>query len=1035
MKILRITIIMLFLVMSAGAVCAADNLSGDIAGDDNSHVLNAVQDDIYSAGEPKTFTDLKNDVSNSSGVFDVMDDYKFNNGTDDASEPIYIEKNNFIINGNGHTIDAGNQSAIFGINAVNVTINNLTLINANSNRGSALIIYSGYSLTTNNVNFINNTADTGVIFVGGNYTSNSDRFKDSSSANFGTIYLVDGKSTFNDAVMTSSKILDWGFIYTENDRVEIYISNSTFANATSKYSTAVRGFKKTVIRNSKFINLHSQITAGAIALKEMVLAEIVDCTFVNVTSKRNAGAIFADANEENSSAVFVVDSNFIDCYSGFGGAILQLKGNLTVNRCNFTNNSALFDGGAIYVSYVTIVVANSSFKQNHAQYDGDRGSYAGAIYGDASGLNVWESSFINNSAQYGGAIYSYDSGYDIDKCNFADNVNLYGDLDDIYTMFDWPDPTLKNNTYSSEYSYNTNKTRYASIVDTSGMKLTLLNNSIDVSKVPSKFDLRDWGWSTPVRDQGRMGSCWAFGTSAAMESAILRFLGIGMDISESNLRDLSLQYSQYGTIKTLEGSSVFSAVHYALSWFGVISSEYDVYDQLGKISPIFAANGSVHFQDVVYLPTISNETGIDLIKKAILKYGALTVNYHAAQSAPYLNVKTSAQYINESFVGDHSVSLIGWDDSYSASNFLITPPGDGAWIIKNSWGTDYGDKGYYYISYYDKTFATSMKPMAFILENTVEYNKNYQYDIGGKASEIVNSTEAINSYVAVADDLIAGVGTYFNETGVEYLVEIYVNDVLRLSQSGLSPFAGFHTIKLDSYVPIEQGDKFDVYIKSNWVPALINSRQKYMNGTSKAKIDGKWIDISSEESICSIKAYTVADDTKIINNKDISVDYSGGKYFSVKVVTGNGHAVGIGEKVTFTINKKTTTVTTDKNGIAKIKIVDVPKKYTITTKYKGKTYTNKVTVKQVLTASKVNVKKTAKSFTLKAKLKVNGKLVKGKVITFKFNGKTYKVKTNAKGIAQKKLNKNVIKKLKKGKTYAVKVTYLKDTIKTTVKVK
>ena len=83
----------------------------------------------------------------------------------------------------------------------------------------------------------------------------------------------------------------------------------------------------------------------------------------------------------------------------------------------------------------------------------------------------------------------------------------------------------------------------------------------------------------------------------------------------------------------------------------------------------------------------------------------------------------------------------------------------------------------------------------------------------------------------------------------------------------------------------------------------------------------------------------------------------------------------------------------------------------------------------------MNVKKTANSFTLKAKLKVNGKLVKGKVITFKFKGKTYKVKTNAKGIAQKKLNKNVIKKLKKGKTYAVKVTYLKDTIKTAVKVK
>ena len=101
----------------------------------------------------------------------------------------------------------------------------------------------------------------------------------------------------------------------------------------------------------------------------------------------------------------------------------------------------------------------------------------------------------------------------------------------------------------------------------------------------------------------------------------------------------------------------------------------------------------------------------------------------------------------------------------------------------------------------------------------------------------------------------------------------------------------------------------------------------------------------------------------------------------------------------------------------------------------GKTYKNTVTVKHVLKTSKVTVKKTAKKFTLKATLKINGKLVKGKVIKFKLNGKTYKVKTNKKGIAQKTLTKNIIKNLKKSKTYTVKVTYLKDTIKTTVKVK
>ena len=196
------------------------------------------------------------------------------------------------------------------------------------------------------------------------------------------------------------------------------------------------------------------------------------------------------------------------------------------------------------------------------------------------------------------------------------------------------------------------------------------------------------------------------------------------------------------------------------------------------------------------------------------------------------------------------------------------------------------------------------------------------------------------------------------------------------------------------------------------------------------------------------KVYTVADDTRIIDNNDITVDYDGESYFSMKVVTADGRSVGAGEIVKFTINGKTTTVKTDNDEIARIKITELPGKYTLTTSYNDKIYQNTVTVKPVptankatikkisLTASKVTIKKkTAKKLVLKAKLKINGKAVKGKKITFKFNGKTYKVKTNAKGIAQKILKKKVIKKLKKGKTYTVKVTYLKYTIKSSVKVK
>ena len=385
-----------------------------------------------------------------------------------------------------------------------------------------------------------------------------------------------------------------------------------------------------------------------------------------------------------------------------------------------------------------------------------------------------------------------------------------------------------------------------------------------------------------------------------------------------------------------------------------------------------------------------------------------------------------------------------------------------------------------------------------------------------------------NQFEALDDDLIAAVGTYFNQSGINYTVEIYVNDVLKLTQEGVSPYYGYHTIKLDDYIPIKEGDIFKAVITSNCIPRmeLKDSRAHYTEDISFVSFNGQsWQDAYKLGYIACLKVYTVADDSRLINNENITVDYGSGSYFSVKVVTAEGHAVGAGAAVNFTINGKTTatftdsdgmakvaindvpgtydvttlyngqtyknsvavklnpstckitenkdikvdydggkyfsvkivsadgkvaasgvsvkftingkskTVQTDANGIAKIKITDVPKKYTMTTTYNGKSVKNAVTLKQVLKAKKVTVKKSAKKFTLKATLKINGKKVKGKKITFKLNGKTYKVKTNKKGVAQKTLTKKVIKKLKKGKKYTVKVTYKKDTIKTTVKVK
>lgn len=186
--------------------------------------------------------------------------------------------------------------------------------------------------------------------------------------------------------------------------------------------------------------------------------------------------------------------------------------------------------------------------------------------------------------------------------------------------------------------------------------------------------------------------------------------------------------------------------------------------------------------------------------------------------------------------------------------------------------------------------------------------------------------------------------------------------------------------------------------------------------------------------ITTIKTVSVPS-PKLINNKNIIMDYNDGSSYKVQLIDREGKIV-VGDYVTFNINRKNIKVKTDNNGYASVVITETPKTYTITANYNGVSVKNTVTVKQILKSSNFKVKKTAKKLVLKATLKSSkGKAIKGKHIIFKFNGKTYKAKTNKKGIAKVTIKKKVIKKLKAKKKYALQISYFKDTIKKTVSVK
>ena len=173
-----------------------------------------------------------------------------------------------------------------------------------------------------------------------------------------------------------------------------------------------------------------------------------------------------------------------------------------------------------------------------------------------------------------------------------------------------------------------------------------------------------------------------------------------------------------------------------------------------------------------------------------------------------------------------------------------------------------------------------------------------------------------------------------------------------------------------------------------------------------------------------------------IDAGDLKIQYTLSKMYSLTVYGEDSKPLANAKVEILANNKVLANVRTNANGVAAIKISYIPGTYNLVIRTPGKTLTKKLTVTHLLSLKTVKVKRSAKKLVLTATLaKVNGKYLKSKKITFKFNGKKYTAKTNKKGVAKVTIKKKVLKKLKKGKKVKYQATYLKDTVKKTAKVK
>lgn len=1035
-------IILVGLISLSASSAAQDNSTDIISMDETTDYVVIVENSDNESGSDLTsnpnddsvfdyhsFKELNESISKSAGELNLTHDYKYDNNGE-----CFIDINKdveFTLNGNGHVIEGiDTGDVLFFRSSQKIIINNLTF------RNCINTTFNCYSLIVfNDVNFINCSGVDDAVFLnffnGGNTTFNRCVFEMKN----GSYYIINCEQV---ALILNNSIFkggDFSRSTIEINRGGLMVENTTFVNMTARLGAAInyKGWNFTV-RKSKFINL-SALTAGAIIGKYFPRSDgfpgspfvIEDCEFINLTAINDAAAIYFDfdsGSEHLKQTLNMFNTNFTNCKSIFGGAIAVQGGILNIEESNFVNNFASFEGGALFTTWSNVNLVRSNLINNTA------GKNAGAIYFDKGNLTVRQSYFVGNKVTDGfdgaaNAIYAHDVGLCIVNSTFDNGgISVYGDFAS--------DSKIENVTRNNDV-FSLNNTDYIVSVESNGIKLNITKNEIIVDKLPSRFDLRDWGWVSPNKTQGDNDDCWAFATAGAIESALLRTTGVLYNLSENHVQKLEMKYALNGDLRISLTGFAYSGLGYALSWYGVLPTQTP-YDDRGMAIDTDFDDPRIHLQDAMFIFGGRDDT-IELIKKAVLKYGPVSVQIVIGSDEPP-KLNTTGDDIAVMNHGIHFVSIIGWDDNYG-DNESDDPKG--VFFCKESVRGFYDVISYYYPSLLESdeyALVPQNAGICYIFENDMDYHVNYQTDLTGLTGFDGNYTYYSNEFTSKYGELIGAVGTYFNDSGIDYSFDVYVNGNKVLTQSGISEFAGFRTIILNKYIPVNAGDKFKVVFKNNAIPYQAYSREHYIANMSFISKDGKsWEDITLENRTVCLKAYTVKDDSKIIDNKDISVDYAGGKYFSVKVVSADGHELGAGASVKFIINGKATMVKTNGEGIAKIKITQTPGKYTIKTTYNGATKSNKVTVKQVLTSSKVTVKKTSKKFTLNAKLKINGKLQKGKTIKFKLNGKTYRVKTNARGIAQKTFKKNVLKKLKKGKTYAVKVTYLKDTIKTTVKVR
>ncbi|MBU2650758.1 MAG: T9SS type A sorting domain-containing protein [Bacteroidetes bacterium] len=362
---------------------------------------------------------------------------------------------------------------------------------------------------------------------------------------------------------------------------------------------------------------------------------------------------------------------------------------------------------------------------------------------------------------------------------------------------------------------------------------------------PVVFDMRDSAWLTPVKSQTPNG-CWAFATMGSVESR-WKMLGLGeFDLSENNLKFCH----GFDSARSYWGNHWMSTAYFA-RLAGPLLEPQDP-NSGGTPGPSLCPDGLepvAFIKEARYLPN-----DINVIKDHVMTVGAVyTMIYY---SAAYYNPTKFTYYYSGSPQVNHAVDIVGWNDT------LTTAGGQGAWIIRNSYGAGWGDAGYFYVSYNDNSILdyNCYWPVREDYINTVTaylYDDQGSYNSTGYGSE---TGYGLVKFISSGKNRLVQVSSYAMAAGTQMQFEVYesfdgttLSGLLGSVTTQTCPWPGLYNFEIPEHIDLQVGDDFYVKVQyytpgynwpipiedtiNNYVHPVIESDVCWISGTGTS---GSW---------------------------------------------------------------------------------------------------------------------------------------------------------------------------------------------------